>query len=102
MNVKIYKPSKNAMQSGRNQIKGWVLEHDTLIQNAPEPLMGWVSADNTLGQIKLNFPTLEEATAFADKKGWDYTILPEHERKLKPRNYGDNFKYIPPAPQEKA
>lgn len=102
MNVKIYKPAKNTMQSGRAAMKGWVLEYDAPIDNAPESLMGWSSADTTQGQVKLKFASLEDAKSFADKKGWDYTILPEHVRKLKPRNYGDNFKFIPPQQQEKA
>lgn len=100
--VKIYKPSKNTMQSGRALIQDWVLEADDPIEVKPEALMGWTSASSTAGQIKLKFASLEDAQSFAEKKGWDYVVIPPQERQLKPRNYGDNFKYIPPKSKEKA
>lgn len=102
MRVKIYKPSKNTMQSGRAALAGWLLENDEPIDGAPENLMGWSGASSTYGQVKLKFESLDDAKAFAERKGWDYTVLPEKNRQLKPRNYSDNFKYIPPKAQEKA
>jgi hypothetical protein len=95
MNVKIYKPGKNAMQSGHAKMHDWVLEYETTSSRAPEPLMGWVSSGDTLGQVKLKFPSAEQAVEFAKGKGWDYTVQAPRERKLRPRNYGDNFKYVP-------
>jgi hypothetical protein len=95
MNVRIYRPSKTAMQSGRARDE-WVLEHEREIPRIPEPLMGWTAADDTLNEVRLKFPTAEEAVAFAQKKGWAYTIGQAHERKVKPRNYVDSFRYVPP------
>ena len=99
MDVKIYKPSKNPMQSGRAAIDSWVLEYETNLKRQAEPLMGWTESGDTLNQVKLKFKTCDDAVEFAEDKGWSYTILPEHKRKVKPRNYGDNFKYIPPTEQ---
>ena len=57
--------------------------------------MGWCSSEDTLNQVQIKFATLDEAVGFAEKKGWDYKISQPRERRVVPRNYGDNFKYIP-------
>lgn len=95
MHVKIYKPSKTAMQSGRGKGSDWVLEYEVTSTRAPEPLMGWVASSDTLNQVQLRFDSAEDAVAFAENKGWDYTVLPERTRRVKPRNYSDNFVYRP-------
>jgi hypothetical protein len=59
-------------------------------------LIGWVSSGDTLNQVKMGFDTQEEAIAFAEKKGWRYTVTEPHKRILKGRTYLDNFKYVPP------
>lgn len=94
--VRIYSPSKNAMQSGRARTGGWVLEYETETPRRPEPLMGWTAAGDTLNQVRLKFDTMERAVEFAHKKGWGFVVQPAHERNIKPRNYVDNFRYIPP------
>lgn len=83
------------MQSGRGKTKTWVLEYENASARTPEPLMGWVSSEDTNNQIKMRFDTKEDAITFAKSKSLDYTITAEQIRKTKPRNYGDNFKYIP-------
>lgn len=94
MHVKIYKPEKSAMQSGRAHMEGWILECETPTAGNPESLMGWTSSGDTLNQIALKFRNLSEAVAHAEKEGWVYTILASSQRKLKPRNYADNFVYF--------
>ncbi len=94
MQVRIYQPAKNAMQSGRAK-KCWVLEYITDTARVPEPLMGWTSSGDTKNQVRLRFDTLEAARAFAREKGWTYTEQPAQKRVVRPRNYGDNFKVIP-------
>lgn len=96
MIVRIYTPTKSTMQSGHGKTGSWVLEYESTSGKKPEPLMGWTSAQDTLGQIKLSFDTQEAAVAFAVKNGWQYTITKSKQRLVKPRNYGDNFRYIPP------
>ena len=93
MQVRIFRPSKTAMQSGRAKTDEWVLEPETTSRRQPEPLMGWVSAEDTLNQVRLRFGTREEAIAYAKRQGWQYTVLPERERKPKPQTYADNFRY---------
>jgi hypothetical protein len=96
MNVRIYRPSKNTMQSGLAKTKGWVLERELQSRRGPEPLMGWTASGDTDNQVKLRFPTQEQAIAYAQEQGWSYTLDTAHERIVKPRNYVDNFRYIPP------
>jgi len=95
MRARIYRPAKTAMQSGRGNVKGWVLDYEPATPRRPEPLMGWVSSGDTLDQVRLRFATKEEAIAFAERKGLDYTVQTEHTRRVRPRNYADNFKPRP-------
>jgi hypothetical protein len=96
MNVKIYNPSKNVMQSGRGKMQNWILEYETKTPRTPEPLMGWTASGDTLNQVQMRFDSAQQAVDFAKGKGWAYTVMPERTRIVKPRNYADNFKYIPP------
>ncbi|MFP4314530.1 MAG: ETC complex I subunit [Alphaproteobacteria bacterium] len=93
--AKIYKPCKTAMQSGHGKTDKWVLEYERPHKIGPEPLMGWTSSEDTFNQVSLKFETLEQAVARAEKEGFDYTVVPSHQRRVKPRNYGDNFIYRP-------
>ncbi|PZP55709.1 MAG: oxidoreductase [Micavibrio aeruginosavorus] len=102
MNVKIYSPSRNVMQSGRGRVGGWVLEYELETARGPETLMGWTASGDTLNQVRLKFATAEDAIAFALGKGWAYTVLPVQDRIVKPRNYVDNFKYIPPETETRS
>ena len=96
MKARIYQPARNAMQSGRAKTGLWLLECDDETRRGPESLMGWTSASDTLGEIRMKFATADDAVAFAKKKGWEYTIDTPHARVITPRNYVDNFKK--PAP----
>lgn len=96
MNVRIYQPSKTAMQSGRAKTHHWVLEYEIETPRRPEPLMGWISSGDTLNQVRLRFETKEEAIAFAERKGWNYTVQDAGPRRVRPRNYSDNFRYDRP------
>jgi hypothetical protein len=91
--ARIYRPAKTAMQSGQALTREWLLEFEQVSQRRPDPLMGWTSAQDTLNQIKLRFDTLDEAKAYAEKRGLDYTIIEPHERRPKPKSYADNFRY---------
>ena len=91
--ARILRPAKTAMSSGTAKTKKWVLEFEQASRRQAEPLMGWISAADTLNQIRLQFDTLDEAKAYADKRGLDYSIEEPHGRTLKPKAYADNFKY---------
>lgn len=95
MKARIYKPAKNAMQSGRANTQEWVLEYELETPRRPEPIMGWVASGDTLNQVRINFLTKEAAIAFAEKEGLQYTVIEPQTRKVKPQSYIDNFKYQP-------
>src|SRR5262249_6811054 len=48
--ARIFRPTKNAMQSGTAMTKCWVLEYEPASKREPDPLMGWASARDTLNQ----------------------------------------------------
>ena len=83
------------MQSGRGKTGAWVIEYETVSPRHPESLMGWTASEDTLNQVQLRFETKEHAIDFAKRKGWDYAVSDAHERRITPRNYGDNFRYLP-------
>jgi hypothetical protein len=91
--ARIYRPAKSAMQSGRGQTRKWVLEYEPASRRDPDPLMGWSSARDTLNEVRLHFDTLEEALAFAEKHGLEYTLIEPHARTAKVKSYADNFRY---------
>jgi len=91
--ARIFRPAKNAMQSGRAQIRKWVLEYEPATPRRPDPLMGWSSARDTLNEVQLHFDSLDEAVAFADKHGLDYTVIEPQPRTPKVKSYADNFRY---------
>jgi len=97
MNVPISQQSKSATQSGRARAGVWILEYELETPRRPEALMGWTASGDTLNQVCLEFPTREDAIAYAESKGWEYTAGQAHTRIVTPRNYVDNFKYRAPV-----
>jgi hypothetical protein len=96
MRVRIYQRTKSTMQSGRAMTEVWVCEPEIETPRRPEPLMGWISAGDTLSEVVLRFATKDEAIAFAEKNGWDYSVDLPKPRRVRPRNYADNFRYERP------
>lgn len=94
--ARIFKPAKNAMQSGIATSKLWHLAYATATPRRPDPLMGWSSAADTLNEVTLKFETLEEAIAFARKNDLDYSVVEPQEPKFRPKSYADNFRWQQP------
>ena len=88
--AKIYKPSKTAMQSGKRGTKNWLLEFETL-STGINKLMGWESSEDTMSEVKLEFPTKEQAINFAKKNNIEYYVLDSKKRKIIKKSYADNF-----------
>jgi hypothetical protein len=93
MPVRIYKPARNAMQSGKGKSQEWVLEFEPEAPKGRDPLMGWTSSGDTRQQLKLFFATSEEAVAYAEREGLAYTLAPEAPVRLQKKSYSDNFKF---------
>ncbi|CCG40930.1 ETC complex I subunit [Magnetospirillum molischianum] len=93
MQVRIYRPSKSAMQSGPGgSARNWVLEAEPTEAKLPDALMGWSGSGDTATQIRLTFASRDEAVAFARRKGLDYRVDNELPRRQKPKSYADNFR----------
>jgi hypothetical protein len=91
MKVKIYKPAKNAMQSGKANTKKWLLEFCQKKTRFIEPIMGWTGNSDTKPQIHLAFDTKEEAIAYAKRNDLEYTVVLPEQPKIKIQAYSDNF-----------
>ncbi|NQU59669.1 MAG: ETC complex I subunit [Rhodospirillales bacterium] len=94
--VRIYKPTKTATQSGRRNTRAWVLEYEPGARKETDPLMGWVGSADTKGQVRLKFQSKEEAVAFARKNGITYHLQEPKPRRIRPKNYADNFGFHRP------
>ncbi len=95
--ARIYRPAKTAMQSGRANTKDWILEFEPQARKDHDPLMGWVGSGDMRGQIRLRFATMEEALAFARRRGFGVDALEPHTRRVRPKSYADNFRWRSPA-----
>lgn len=91
--VRIYQPSKNALQSGKANTKKWVLEYEPESAKSLDPLMGWTSSGDTRGQVKMKFASRDDAIAFAKRKGFEYVVREPKARRIQIRNYADNFAF---------
>ena len=88
--AKIFIPNKNPMQSGLGKNDIWILEFET---NNPttNPLMGWESSNDTLGELKLEFQSKELAINYAKKMKINYELIEPKKRKTLKKSYADNF-----------
>ena len=93
MRARIFKPARNAMQSGKARTKQWLLEYEPERATAPDPLMGWTSSDDMRQQVALEFDTSEEAVAYAEANGIAYQVFEPHLPKPRPKSYSDNFRF---------
>ncbi|HLN24734.1 MAG TPA: ETC complex I subunit [Patescibacteria group bacterium] len=92
--VRIYRPAKNTMQSGRANSRRWLVEFEPSDRREPDALMGWNGSGDTRAQLRLKFDTKEEAIAYAEREGLTYTVIEPRKVNLpKPKNYADNFKF---------
>ncbi|CAG8573332.1 539_t:CDS:2 [Ambispora leptoticha] len=95
--VRIYRPSKTAMQSGTHNTKHWRIDFDILEGNGrwENPLMGWASSADSVQALQIKFATKEDAIYFAEKQGWDYFVQEPKEPVFHVKAYADNYKYSP-------
>ncbi len=93
MLARIYRPTRNAMQSGKARTKKWVLEFEPQSPRGIEPLMGWTSSDDMRQQLSLDFDTKEEAVAYAEKNAIPFQVFEPHSATPKAKTYSDNFRY---------
>ncbi|MGD0429994.1 MAG: ETC complex I subunit [Acetobacteraceae bacterium] len=94
MRARIFLPPKSAMQSGRAGAGAeWVLHYDSTLPERADPLMGWIGGGDTQAQVRLSFPTKEEAIAYAERNGIPFDLEIPRERRVRTKAYADNFSY---------
>lgn len=93
MTARIFKPARSASQSGSARTKEWVLEYEPASARQVDPLMGWISSNDTNTQLKLEFETKDEAIAYATRNGIAFTVKEPAPHKRLNKSYSDNFKY---------
>lgn len=93
MQARIYRPARNAMQSGKANTRRWVLEFEPAAAKSVDPLMGWVGSSDTRAQLKLRFATKEDAVAYAEREGVTFHLVDDRPaRPVRAKNYADNFR----------
>ena len=88
--AKIYIPSKTATQSGLGKEDKWILEFDTK-DTSINPLMGWESSKDTMGEVRLEFSTKDKAIEYAKNNNISYKIIEPNKRKFIIKSYAENF-----------
>jgi hypothetical protein len=91
MTARIYRPSRNVMQSGRANTQRWVLEYTSDQPKTAEPLMGWTTSADTKEQVRMTFATREAAIAYAEKHKNAYELIEPLPVRPKTKSYADNF-----------
>ena len=91
--VRIYRPARNTMQSGRGNTRKWVLEFEPADAKRNDALMGWAGSSDTQSQVRLRFATREEAEAYARRQGWKVRSSEPNQRVMQIRSYSDNFAF---------
>ena len=90
--ARIYQMPKNAMQSGKALAQDWVLEFVATEPKQPDPLTGWSGSGDTQQQVRLKFPDVDAAKAYAERKGIAFHVVPTPPKSLKIQAYSDNFR----------
>ena len=92
MTARIFKPQRVATQSGVAKTHHWTLEYGPTEPRRIEPLMGWTSSTDMMSQVRLSFPTKEEAIAYAERNGIAYRVEEPKPTKRVLQSYSDNFR----------
>merc|ERR1712079_47476 len=90
--VRIFRPAKNAMQSGTAGVRRWRIEFDNR-ERWENNLMGWASNADPLSNMLIEFASKEEAVEFVEKNGWDYWVEDPKELSPKAKSYALNFSW---------
>ena len=93
MLARIYQPAKTAMQSGKRNTRRWILEFEPEAAKRIDPLMGWTGSTDLNGQVRLSFPTRDEAEAYARRYRIPFQSAEPHVPRPVIKAYADNFKY---------
>ncbi|MBC7950819.1 MAG: ETC complex I subunit [Rhodospirillaceae bacterium] len=89
--ARIYRRSPNPMQQGRARMGQWTVEFEPHLKPGIDPLMGWTSSGDPLQQVRLTFPSEDEAVAFCRRQKLPFDLEKPAANKPKPKSYSSNF-----------
>ena len=94
MTARIFKPAKNAMQSGTAKTREWQLDYEPEQPQVIEPLMRWTSSGDMKQELTIRFDTKEDAVAYCEREGIAYEVIePKAARVPRQIAYADNFAF---------
>jgi hypothetical protein len=93
MTARIFKPAKNAMQSGTAKTREWQLDYEPEQPRAIEPLMGWTSSGDMKQQLTLRFDSREDAVAYCEREGIAHRGIDQNPPAPPQAAYADNFAF---------
>jgi len=93
MVARIYSPARTAMQSGKRRTGRWLLRYEPAEPKMIEPLMGYTSTTDMNAEVKMCFPTKEDAIAFAEKNNIAYEVEEPHLSSRLNISYSNNFRF---------
>lgn len=89
--ARIYRPAKNAMQSGKAKTNRWLLKYVPESRKTTDELIGWVGSTDMKQEITLNFDTKEAAVRYAQNNNIEFEVIEPNDAKLKIKSYAENF-----------
>lgn len=98
MLAKIYRPARNAMQSGTAKSQEWLLEFESTTARTVDPLMGWIGNADTNTQVRLTFETREEAIDYARRQGIPFQVTEPRPARRVIKSYAENFAAVRKRP----
>ena len=90
--ARIIEEQRKTTQSGKAKAGRWTLEFEREEAQRPDPLTGWSGSGDTKTQVRLIFDSMDQAIAYATKKGFDIHLVPAPRVPLKLQAYADNFR----------
>ena len=91
MRARIYYPARTAMQSGPARHRRWVLRFEPEEFGSRDAMTGWQGMSAPSSQLVLEFASLAEAVAYAEKHKLEYETEPAPKRQMKQKDYTMNF-----------
>jgi len=89
--VKIYIPTRNAMQSGKANTAKWLLEYKPESKKIIDNLIGWQGSTDMKQEIKLYFNSKESAIDYAQKNNLEFEVKEPKTALIKPKSYAENI-----------
>ncbi|KAM3720519.1 NADH dehydrogenase [ubiquinone] iron-sulfur protein 4 [Dirofilaria immitis] len=92
--VRIYRPAREATQSGWAATRTWKIEVDNM-ERWENPLIGWSSTGDPLSNISMamDFASKEDAIRYCETNNLNYEVIEPNERRIKPKSYAENFSW---------